>query len=235
MKSKIDSRPYLLIEVMISEAEFSFLLQLYPALTQLPTQLLGEFERDAYPLDILPDQLLFDTGSNCQSFLFLTSGSLNIFTYEESRQILLFKNRPGEWNWLAATCLLASRAHLASGIALESSSGVCISRQLFVQLVLESKAIRSSLFNSYAEGLFRFMALIREVSFQQIDQRLAANLVKRGDRIMITHQQLADELGSVREVVSRILRDFEERGFLRRERRHIQILDRAALEELAKR
>jgi len=71
------------------------------------------------------------------------------------------------------------------------------------------------------------------VAFQRLDQRLAAVLVARGPKIQSTHQALADELGTVREIVSRLLRRFEREGWLRGGREHIELLDTAALRKLA--
>ena len=219
---------------MISDTEFSMLIRFYPVLAELSSQLQGDFKRDACQVAILTGEILFDVGSDCHSYLFLTSGSFNVITYQESRQILLLTSSPGDWCWDTVSCLLASRNHLTCGIATQPSSGTSISQLRFRQMVANSEAFRTSLFSSFGQGLFQLITLIQEVSFQQIDQRLAAILLSKGDLIVITHQQLADELGSVREVVSRILKKFEKRGFLHRSRGQIQIINRAALEEIAK-
>ncbi|MGH8312661.1 MAG: helix-turn-helix domain-containing protein [Gammaproteobacteria bacterium] len=71
--------------------------------------------------------------------------------------------------------------------------------------------------------------------FRRLDQRLVARLLARsGEPLKVTHQMLADELGSVREIVSRLLRSFEERGWIELGREHILIRDRAALARLAR-
>jgi CRP/FNR family transcriptional regulator len=77
------------------------------------------------------------------------------------------------------------------------------------------------------------MLLLEDVAFGQLDQRLAALLLDRGNTIYTTHQALADELGSVREVVSRRLKDFEGRSWVQLARGRIRIIDRPALQQVA--
>jgi CRP/FNR family transcriptional regulator len=77
------------------------------------------------------------------------------------------------------------------------------------------------------------MELVEAVAFQRLDQRLAALLLGKGSPIRATHQSLADELGSVREIVSRLLRSFEDRGWVALGRERIEITDVAALKAVA--
>jgi CRP/FNR family transcriptional regulator len=85
----------------------------------------------------------------------------------------------------------------------------------------------------YAMRLSDVMELIEEVAFRKLDTRLAQLLVQRGPVVLETHQKLADELGSVREIVTRLLRSFEERGWVRLERERITVLDPQALSSFA--
>ena len=77
------------------------------------------------------------------------------------------------------------------------------------------------------------MALVESVAFQRLDQRLAARLLGHGAVLRITHQQLADELGSAREIVSRVLGQFVEEGLIRGGRQEIEILDASGLRRRA--
>jgi CRP/FNR family transcriptional regulator len=74
--------------------------------------------------------------------------------------------------------------------------------------------------------------LIEAVTYLRLDERLAELLVSRGMLIKTTHSQLADELGSVREVISRILKDFEAKGLLKLDRGIIKIIDLESLRKL---
>jgi CRP/FNR family transcriptional regulator len=78
------------------------------------------------------------------------------------------------------------------------------------------------------------MQLVEEVAFARLDQRLARLLLARNDSLLnVTHQQLADELGSVREIVSRLLKGFAAQGLVSLGREHLTITDRPRLQEIA--
>jgi len=85
----------------------------------------------------------------------------------------------------------------------------------------------------YGERLAEVMELVEEVAFRRLDERLARLLVERGPVIEATHQKLAEELGSVREIVSRLLRSFESRGWVRLERERITLLEPQSLAALS--
>jgi CRP/FNR family transcriptional regulator len=219
---------------MISSSEFSHLVHLYPMLRELPARLQSDFEQKAWQVEARPERVLFDVGNYCRLFLFIITGSIQVISYQNSRQILLFTLQPGDFCVFTAACLLANCNHLACGTVTEELSAIAIPGELFVQLVAESDEFRMSVLGFFGKGLIQLLALVQELAFQRMDQRLAAILIGKGDRIKITHQELADELGTVREVVSRILKEFERQGFIRRMRGQIRILNRPALEEIAK-
>jgi CRP/FNR family transcriptional regulator len=89
-------------------------------------------------------------------------------------------------------------------------------------------------FGLYGARLSEVMELIEEVAFRRLDTRLAQVLIHRGPVLEATHQKLADELGSVREIVSRLLRSFEQRGWVKLERERVTVLDPKALAALAR-
>ena len=78
------------------------------------------------------------------------------------------------------------------------------------------------------------MTLIEEIAFQRLDQRLATLLLSQGPTIEATPQQLADELGSVREVIGRLLRDFQAKGAVVLERGCLRMIDKAILQQIAR-
>jgi CRP/FNR family transcriptional regulator len=82
------------------------------------------------------------------------------------------------------------------------------------------------------------MQLVEAIAYQKLDQRLAALLVERSgggkSAVHATHQALADDLGSVREIVTRLLRSFEDRGLVELGRERITLRDPAALATLAR-
>jgi CRP/FNR family transcriptional regulator len=99
--------------------------------------------------------------------------------------------------------------------------------------VLAEPAFRDFVFALFSERMAELMQLVEEVAFRKLDQRLAALLLGKGRMLRTTHQQLADELGSVREMVSRLLKGFAEQGLVRLGREQVEVLDPAGLRRMA--
>ena len=112
-------------------------------------------------------------------------------------------------------------------------TAVSLPKSLFIELITASAPFRIYIFKFFGQRLAELVQLIEQISFQQLDQRLALLLLRRGAVMHTTHQQLADELGSVREVISRLLNDFKEQGAVRVERGKIQIINKTILEQIA--
>ncbi|MCX8116178.1 MAG: helix-turn-helix domain-containing protein, partial [Burkholderiaceae bacterium] len=102
------------------------------------------------------------------------------------------------------------------------------------QLILQHEPFRRFVFDMYGARLAEVMEAVEEIAFRRLDQRLAQLLIQRGPVVNATHQNLADELGSVREVVSRLLRGFEERGWVRLERERVTVVDPKSLAAFAR-
>ena len=105
-------------------------------------------------------------------------------------------------------------------------------RPVFEALLAEP-AFRDFVFRLFADRISDLMQLIEEVAFRKLDQRLAALLLGKGRTLHVTHQQLADELGSVREIVSRLLKGFADQGMVRLAREQVEIVDPAGLRRIA--
>jgi CRP/FNR family transcriptional regulator len=174
--------------------------------------------------------LMFDAGQACQALPLVLSGSIRVFKRAENgREISLYRVRPGELCIVTISCLLGSNAYPASGMAESEVKAVALPRPLFLRLTENHPPFRQAVFHLFAERLSELMQLVEEVSFRKLDQRLAALLAARAPRILGSHQQLADELGSVREIVSRLLKQFEDQGWLTLRRERVEIHDPDAL------
>jgi CRP/FNR family transcriptional regulator len=102
--------------------------------------------------------------------------------------------------------------------------GAAMAKPLFRTLVDEVPAFRNEVFGLFAARLCFLMTLIEEIAMTRLDERLADLLVSRGPVLKATHQALADELGTAREVVSRILEHFEHNGLVRLRRARVDVL-----------
>jgi CRP/FNR family transcriptional regulator len=110
---------------------------------------------------------------------------------------------------------------------------IVLSAPVFRQLVSGFEPFRDYIFSLFSERLTDMMQLVSAVAFQKLDQRLASLLLTKPSPLRTTHQQLADELGSVREMISRLLKQFADQGWVKLGREQIEITDPAALKRYA--
>jgi CRP/FNR family transcriptional regulator len=148
------------------------------------------------------------------------------------REILLYRVEPGQGCILSGGCLLGHSDYAARGVAERDVTLLNLPPGPFHELMLGFEPFRRFVFGMYGERLAEVMELVEEVAFRRLDERLAQLLLQRGPVLEATHQKLADELGSVREIVSRLLRGFEERGWVKLERERITVLDANSLAAL---
>lgn len=215
---------------MIDQAMRSQVLALYPLLGELPAEDLDKLFADAAYMRVPGGALMFDENQQCMGFPLLLSGSARVIKSSPSgRDLYLYQVLPGETCILTSSCLLAKAPYQARGVAQEDLELVVLPPGSFKQLFSRLELFRNQVFNRFSERLTELMNLITAVAFQKLDQRLASFLVSRPNPVTMTHQALADELGSFRELVSRLLKDFEHKGWVRLERGQVYVLDGSAM------
>jgi len=202
----------------------------YPVIAELPADLLRKVEEMARPIQAPAGRRLFDEGSPCTHYPLLVDGIIRASKIgPDGHEILLYRLNPGESCVITVVALLGGTPYPAVGTADTRLTLFGVPRSLFEDLVLKSSAFRTFVFQSLSQRMARLMALIDDVAFRRVDQRLASRLLRHREPITATHQMLADELGTTREVVSRTLESFQESGMLRLGRKRIEILDRHGL------
>jgi len=206
----------------------------FPVFREVPAALVERVLAEA-PLARMPaGSVLFDARQPCRGFPLVLEGAVRVAkSTPGGREILLYRVEPGQGCILSGGCLLGNADYSARAVAETDVTLLSIPPALFQELMLACEPFRRFVFGMYGERLAEVMELVEEVAFRRLDVRLAQILVQRGPVIEATHQKLADELGSVREIVSRLLRSFEGRGWVRLERERITLLEPAALAGLA--
>lgn len=181
--------------------------------------------------------LVFGPDKVPDSLLFLVDGTIRVSqTSESGRDIVLYRVEAGESCVLTTACMLAEEAYNAEGIAETDVTAVILPRAAFDRLVAEEPAFRSFVFAAYSRRLIDLLRVVDDVAFGRIDVRLAERLLAlagSSSEVAATHQQLASELGTAREVISRVLQDFQKRELITQTRGHITFLDRNRLRLLA--
>ena len=212
----------------------SQLLQLFPVCQKLPAAAVEEIVRSATTRQAPAGAILFEAASPCTGFPMLLEGSVRVVkSAPNGREVQLYRITPGESCLLSSSCLLGGSAYSATGIAETAVTLLALPPALFHRLLAEHKPFRDYVFGLFSERLADLMSLVEAVTFHKLDQRLAALLLGKGELVRATHQGLADELGSVREMVSRLLANFQDRGWVALGREQIRITDAAALRRLA--
>lgn len=218
--------------------DFSAFLSAFPALQALEAPARAMLRQSLQAVRIPAGRRLFADGDPCQAFLLVRDGCIRVQKVAENgREIVLYRVEGGQTCILTTVCLMAHRDYGAEGIAEQDIEGAILPAAAFSRLLADSAVFREFAFTAYATRVSDLLLLIEDVAFGRIDSRLAAVLVARGGEdgvVIATHQDLAAELGSAREVISRQLKDFERRGWIALQRGRLTVRDRAALAALAR-
>lgn len=205
---------------------------LYPALLRVEPSL-ASLGSSVGPMTVPVGAVLFDERAPCQGFPLVLDGEVKVSRHSsDGRSLELYRVVPGELCLASSASLFRSQPLSAHAIATKPTTLLLIPPAVFAKW-LETPAFRDEVLGLFAERMADLTGLIDAVAFQRLDQRLAAALLGRGNDLALTHQELADELGTVREMVSRLLRRFERDGIVELARERIQIRNSAALRTIA--
>ncbi|HSV70252.1 MAG TPA: Crp/Fnr family transcriptional regulator [Methylibium sp.] len=157
-------------------------------------------------------------------------------TSASGREVVLYRVGPGDTCVLTTSCLLGRKPFPAEGVAESDVTEAVVPPEVFAALMDESAAFRAFVLGNYGDLIGELIMLLDDVMFRRLDIRLAQQLVQAASAagvVELTHQQLAHELGSAREAVSRLLKEFERKQWIRLGRGRIELADVAALRTLA--
>ena len=210
------------------------LLKLYPALADLSATDFAALLDPGRQMTLPAGSQIFAEHQPCQGFPLVVEGSIKVLKQAPSgRELLLYRVRPGGSCIISSSCLLGHTDYNARGIAESSLTLLAVPVPLFSRLMREHTPFRDFVFHLFAERISELMQLVEEVAFARLDQRLAkALLAREAATLNLTHQQLADELGSVREIVSRLLKGFAAQGLVSLGREQVTITDRDGLQKM---
>ncbi|MGQ3089646.1 MAG: Crp/Fnr family transcriptional regulator [Methylophilus sp.] len=177
----------------------------------------------------------YQEGDHCSGYVLRLKGRSRVYKMSASgREILLYRVGAGETCVITTTCLLGNSQYPASTIVEEAIEDVVVPDAIFQRLMIDSPVFRQYVMQNYGALISDLIVLLDEVAFQTLDARLAKCLLDIGNNtIQRTHQQIADELGTAREVISRQLKRLEQKGWLSMGRGVIEIQQRGELLKLA--
>lgn len=204
-------------------------IQAFPFFSTLPSRTRENLFSRSVRKSLAHKQVLAGSGTECVYLPFVIEGTLRIYKASETgREITLYRIEKGESCILTATCILNGGSFPAIAEAEGDSEILLVPATMVTDLVEESPLWRRFVFGMYSKRLDNVLALVEEVAFHHVDTRIAAKLTKlaagRTRTVTRTHAELAAELGTSREVVTRILADLEADGLIAIERGRIRIL-----------
>lgn len=182
---------------------------------------------------------VFRRGDPCSSYFLVVEGSVRVQALSAGgREVVLYRVTDAQSCVITTSCLISDETYPADGVVETQTKAVVISRDIFDEALGRSRAFRQFVFSSQGKRLSDLIQRIEDVAFGRVDARLARLLFDRSRRhngnITATHQQLASELGTAREVISRQLKVFEKRGWIQVSRGNVQVLQPQALASIWK-
>ena len=208
-----------------------------PGLAEADEEVLDRLLEKAQVVKLSHDRFVFHAGDLCQAFLVLLDGEVRVqLTAANGREVTLYRIGPGGSCILTPSCLLSDEHSPAEAIAESDVEALAIPVSSFQSALESSQWFRRFVSDGFSARLTSVIRKIEQIAFTAIDVRLAAVLLEldRKGVDKITHQDLAVELGTAREVVSRHLKRFESEGLVRLGRGQIAIVDHPQVEALAR-
>jgi CRP/FNR family transcriptional regulator, anaerobic regulatory protein len=205
----------------------------FPLLTALPAPELTALAQSVCFRRLDAGDVAYEQDATCPNYLMCIEGLTRVFKISEAgREMLIYKVEGGGTCVLTTQCLLTGARFPAQSTAESPTELAAIPAPLFHGFMAGSPAFRALVMSDYTRLLSGLFSLIDEVAFAPLHQRLARRLLAEADeqgRVAKTHQQLADDVGSVREMVTRRLGEWERAGWVRTSRGRIEVRDAAAL------
>lgn len=202
------------------------LMSYYPFLKMLDEEALAIIERNLVQKKVQAGELLINGEEACWGFSFIKSGVLRVYRLnDEGREVTLYRLRKGDSCFMTVICALAQSNTHAYVRVEEDSELVILPILLFEKYLMNHPVYLQFVFKNLYEKFLSVIQVVENVTFNSIEQRVIDYLKEhsRGGLLYRTHEQIAFDIGSTREVVSRTLKSLERKGKVKLERGKILI------------
>jgi len=203
-------------------------LKAFPELQHISEPNWQRTAEQAQVMNVPKGTVLFRDGDVCQGYVFVSDGAVRVQKMDpQGREIVLYRVEDGQTCMLTTSCLIGGEAYPAEGVAETEVTLAMLPATVFEKAMAESAGFRRFVLASIGRRIGDLMLLVEDVAFGRMDVRLARLLLKRTREsngvLSCTHQELSTELGTAREVVSRLLKDFERKGWVELSRGQVKI------------
>jgi CRP/FNR family transcriptional regulator len=202
-------------------------LKTFPAFRGIPDRSLRDFLASAGRQTVPAGTQIYREGDTCSGIAFVLAGDIRVYKIGQTgREITLYEIGPGETCILNASCILSGKHYPAYALSMTDTDIMLVPADLFNRMIAESEQMRRFVFSIMNERFTTVMELVEEVAFGRMDQRLLDYLIEKSGNghLDTTHQKIANDLGTSREVVSRLLKDFERKQQIKLSRNSITLL-----------
>ena len=209
---------------------------MHPALASVSDSALESGLRGSRQMSMPAGTTVFGPGDICDGLPLVLKGEVRVqMACASGNEIVLYRIKSGDICALSLSCLISNTRHRAEAVVDEDTEVLVLPLANVELLMDEAPEFRRIVLQSYGQRLQSLMMVIEEVAFQRVDQRLAERLIERqrGGLVSATHHDLAVELGTAREVVSRLLKAFEHKGLVKLARGQVELVDQLGLQRVA--
>jgi len=214
---------------MLDNDQFERISISIPFLQNTTPLIKREFLDFAYYVKIPTGRQIFSEGDNVDGIALLMTGVVRVYKIGHTgREITLYRFGEGESCVITANAILNQQEFPALAVVEREAEAVMVPADTFSDWVRRYDPWRKFVFYLFSQRLVSVMEIVDAVAFQRLDRRVAGLLLRRSQKnnpISITHQEIANEIGSSREVVSRLLEDFSSREVVSLSRGEIEIID----------
>ncbi|NOY72703.1 MAG: Crp/Fnr family transcriptional regulator [Gammaproteobacteria bacterium] len=210
------------------------LSEYFPFLNHPSSEFGKPFFRSASLIHIPAGHTIASEGTECNQLALLVSGQVRVYKLADSgREITLYRISKGDSCVLTASCIMSNTPFPAIATAETDVDAVLVPSRQVHEWMSESKPWNTFIFGLIAKRLTEVIAVLEGVAFHRMDERIAAYLIaiaSQGQTLNITHHEIASDLGTSREVVSRILKEFEGKGLIKGARSKLTVVNLAGLQ-----
>ena len=210
------------------------LIEILPFFENADDELINSFQKNHVTKTFTKGEFLTMEGDSCGYFPIVKSGIVRVYKLgENGQEFTLYRINPGESCILTISCILSNNQFPALAYIEEKCEVILVPSDTFNGWIEKYKLWNDYVFSYMSSILNKVISVVESLVFTRTDLRIAdflfKNSLKVGKELNITHQSIANELGTAREVVSRILKNLEKEKILEISRRKITIIDLAKL------
>ncbi len=202
-------------------------LEIYPFYNKLDSDSLEFLKKHLKPISVPQGNILFFQGDTCDNILFLTDGTVRLYIQsDDADEITLYQLHAGEQCVVNTASSISQTEAIASAVTITDIEGYLLDTNSVKELAHMSDEYQSFLFSIYTLRMGNLARLVNDIKFKKLPQRVLEWLKSQNQLLVkTTHETIANELGSTRVVISRVLKELENSGKVKLTRGEIELVN----------